>query len=947
MEFALAFGAVGDFIALSVLIKDIIVSLDDCRGSSKAYQDLFQSLVNLDATLCEVDRIFRDPTRASIAQRLCATALDSLRQIEDTLQALNTKLKKFRHSLGPGGSGNRLKDAARKIQFKMDEQEINAVKGEIREYTTALGILLQTMALHTLDKNHDDVSKRLEGVATEAQSTRRELESTSRSLMTSFREIGHQVLGKIVFLTQTTLEIKTSAMQIASTVLSLSLELSNFRLLLLSLGRPPVEEYFTLEDALGRSLPIHLRTITSWEALAFVLSERFKGNPGARRVQQGRYRLLEHATRREISRSSDWKRSFSRYQRIEMSLLCKDSESSAADSTAVKTATCPWCKTDSYSDTSAQVQCRQCNMFFTRVVELDELKLPPKPSHPWERPLFGQPSFNVPIPPEILKRRRRCAGCGCSPKEMHDSKRRKCVTSTGKRRRDDNEDYESDKAEVHGLVRVTVVTRRKKIKVFQVPNYAKDITNDPTSFQVQKTHQNISLPPQANWTETSQYQACPHPPLELGKEGRQDGSSWLQDGGLGGVNDYSFLPYPALMAGKKTECSNPAISHANTDPRSPDPETDDEHFIFQGGPPLNNRYYNYTPFEAYDMRLPVTLDCAELDGAKRPVVLTLLDKSVPMHPEPLEVRILRAISDQQPDGAHGCAELVETFKDDVGLPCIVTRGYIRTLGYIFFEQRLRLPTFEEIQRIATHLFESVAFIHDLNIVHGNIKLENISLADDTDRQSTSCSTLDMPAPGEDPLILYSTFQLPPNVHVRLCGFGRADFTAPNTKPYFDAEKSEILCNSSSAPETLISRERGLPADIWGVGCALVGLVTGEDQLFGEASAFTFTLDVLAMMEKFCGGTVPLVLECTRQRISDKAKSLEELVPPGHNDCQDLFLDLLKRIFVLDPSKRITAREALTHPWFQQTPPTGAKLFPPVPRIPLRDLLMGPFPATWG
>lgn len=209
---------------------------------------------------------------------------------------------------------------------------------------------------HTLKKNHDEISKKLAAVATEAQSTRKELESTSRTLLTCFRNIGHQVLGKIAFLTQTTVEVKTSVMQIASTVLSLSLELSSFRLLLLSFGRTLDEEYFTLEDALGSTLPIHLRTITSWEALAFVLSERFKGMPGARRVRQKQYRLLEHATRREIAQGGDWKRSFSRYQRIDMSLLCKDSEPGAAGAATSHTATCPWCKTDSCSDTSTQVQ---------------------------------------------------------------------------------------------------------------------------------------------------------------------------------------------------------------------------------------------------------------------------------------------------------------------------------------------------------------------------------------------------------------------------------------------------------------------------------------------------------------------------------------------------------------------------------------------------------------
>jgi dual-specificity kinase len=30
------------------------------------------------------------------------------------------------------------------------------------------------------------------------------------------------------------------------------------------------------------------------------------------------------------------------------------------------------------------------------------------------------------------------------------------------------------------------------------------------------------------------------------------------------------------------------------------------------------------------------------------------------------------------------------------------------------------------------------------------------------------------------------------------------------------------------------------------------------------------------------------------------------------------LDLLKKIFVYDPNKRITAKDALKHPWFRET-----------------------------
>lgn len=46
------------------------------------------------------------------------------------------------------------------------------------------------------------------------------------------------------------------------------------------------------------------------------------------------------------------------------------------------------------------------------------------------------------------------------------------------------------------------------------------------------------------------------------------------------------------------------------------------------------------------------------------------------------------------------------------------------------------------------------------------------------------------------------------------------------------------------------------------------------------------------------------------------KRLEETIPPT-NQFNKLFLDLLRKIFVYDPKKRISAREALKHPWFDE------------------------------
>ena len=46
------------------------------------------------------------------------------------------------------------------------------------------------------------------------------------------------------------------------------------------------------------------------------------------------------------------------------------------------------------------------------------------------------------------------------------------------------------------------------------------------------------------------------------------------------------------------------------------------------------------------------------------------------------------------------------------------------------------------------------------------------------------------------------------------------------------------------------------------------------------------------------------------------KRLEEIIQPT-NQFNRHFLDLLRKIFIYDPKKRITAREALKHPWFDE------------------------------
>jgi len=91
-------------------------------------------------------------------------------------------------------------------------------------------------------------------------------------------------------------------------------------------------------------------------------------------------------------------------------------------------------------------------MFYTRVVELDDIGLPSPPTNIREAPRFGQLSFNMEVPLDWDRNRGRKRRLGDGISNDNDS-----------------DDYESDDEDLSGLVRVTIVSRRKKIKVFEGP----------------------------------------------------------------------------------------------------------------------------------------------------------------------------------------------------------------------------------------------------------------------------------------------------------------------------------------------------------------------------------------------------------------------------------------------------------------------------------------------
>ncbi|KAB8297274.1 hypothetical protein EYC80_002634 [Monilinia laxa] len=240
----------------------------------------------------------------------------------------------------------------------------------------------------------------------------------------------------------------------------------------------------------------------------------------------------------------------------------------------------------------------------------------------------------------------------------------------------------------------------------------------------------------------------------------------------------------------------------------------------------------------------------------------------------------------------------------------------------------------QIQSFARQLFTSVAFLHDLNLIHTDLKPENILLCNSAyqaftySRKIPSSSTTVSRQAAQRKVLL--------DTEIRLIDFGSATFQD-------EYHSSVVSTRHYRAPEIILGLGWSFPCDIWSIGCILVEFFTG-DALFQTHD----NLEHLAMMEMVCDKKLDSHLiqqvnamakrnggnpaqkyfrrlkldyptaDTTRasRRFVKAMKSLDEIIKDQGRFSRN-FLDLLKRIFVYDPSERITAKQALQHPWFKE------------------------------
>jgi len=261
-----------------------------------------------------------------------------------------------------------------------------------------------------------------------------------------------------------------------------------------------------------------------------------------------------------------------------------------------------------------------------------------------------------------------------------------------------------------------------------------------------------------------------------------------------------------------------------------------------------------------------------------------------------EIKVLRYVNNADPGDEQGILRLYDYFyfKEHLILVTELLRANLYEFTKYNRESAAALYfTMPRIQSIAWQVLRSLAFLHSLNLIHADLKPENVLM-----KSYSACE-------------------------VKVIDLGSSCFVTDRLSSY-------VQSRSYRAPEVMLGLPYGQKIDVWSLGCILAELATGK-VLFHNSTPPA----ILARIEGILG-PIPqnMVLKgkyspkffTSDGRIFEKNSQtgqIEFLRPKRTSlakrvgDADAGLLNFITCLLQVDPARRPSAVEALQHPWLYQ------------------------------
>ncbi|KAG0305780.1 hypothetical protein BGZ99_001981, partial [Dissophora globulifera] len=253
----------------------------------------------------------------------------------------------------------------------------------------------------------------------------------------------------------------------------------------------------------------------------------------------------------------------------------------------------------------------------------------------------------------------------------------------------------------------------------------------------------------------------------------------------------------------------------------------------------------------------------------------------------VEVKILDNLNKWDPDDKHNLIRMTDNFYFRNHL-CIATELLSINLYEFIKSNSFQGVSLGLIKRFCTQLLQSLELLNRHNVVHCDLKPENVLL-----KQPTKSS-------------------------IKVIDFGSSCFE--NEKVY-----TYIQSRFYRSPEVILGMSYNMAIDMWSLGCILAELYTGCPLFPGEneQEQLTCIMETQGVPERYLiemssrrkvffdsNGNPKLVVNSKGKKRRPGSKTLGQILK-----CTDVpFLDFIARCLIWDPEKRMTPREGLQHEW---------------------------------